>query len=74
MNLPKRNLTYDMEKMMKELLEKHGINVNQQTIHVSGERMRAFCTDVSGKWVPIEDVMKLLDRINELEKQIYGSR
>jgi hypothetical protein len=63
-----------MEKMMKELLEKHGINVNQQTIHVSGERMRAFCTDVSGKWVPIEDVMKLLDRINELEKQIYGSR
>ena len=59
---------------MKELLEKHGININQQTIHVSGERMRAFCTDVSGKWVPTEDVMKLLDRINELEKQIYGSR
>jgi hypothetical protein len=62
------------KKMMKELLEKHGINVNQQTIHVSGERMRAFCTDVSGKWVPIEDVMKLMDRIQELEKQIYGSR
>ena len=59
---------------MKELLEKHGININQQTIHVSGERMRSFCTDVSGKWVPIEDVMKLLDRIQELEKQIYGSR
>jgi hypothetical protein len=61
-------------KMMKELLEKHGININQQTLHVSGERMRSFCTDVSGKWVPIEDVMKLLDRIQELEKQIYGSR
>jgi hypothetical protein len=61
-------------KMMKELLEKHGININQQTLHVSGERMRSFCTDVSGKWVPIEDVTKLLDRIQELEKQIYGSR
>jgi len=61
-------------KMMKELLEKHGININQQTLHVSGERMRSFCTDVSGKWVPIEDVMKLVDRIQELEKQIYGSR
>jgi len=60
--------------MMKELLEKYGINIDQQTIHVSGERMRAFCTDVSGKWVPIEDVMKLLDRINELEQQIYGSK
>jgi len=60
--------------MMKELLEKYGINIDQQTIHVSGERMRAFCTDVSGKWVPVEDVMKLLDRIQELEKQIYGSR
>jgi hypothetical protein len=62
------------KKMMKELLEKHSINVNQQTIHISGERMRAFCTDISGKWVPIEDVMKLVDRIQELEKQIYGSR
>ena len=61
-------------KIMKELLEKHGIDINQQTIHVSGERMRAFCTGVSGKWVPIEDVMKLLDRINELEQQIYGSK
>jgi len=59
---------------MKELLEKYGINIDQQTIHVSGERMRAFCTDISGKWVPIEDVMKLLDRINELEQQIYGSK
>jgi hypothetical protein len=62
------------KKDMKELLEKHSINLNQQTIHISGERMRAFCTDVSGKWVPVEDVMKLMDRINELEKQIYGSR
>ena len=61
-------------RMMKELLEKHGINPNQQTLHISGERMRAFCTDISGKWVPVEDVMKLVDRINELEKQIYGSR
>ena len=60
--------------MMKELLEKHGINPNQQTLHISGERMRTFCTDISGKWVPVEDVMKLMDRINELEKQIYGSR
>ena len=31
-------------------------------------------TDISGKWVPIQDVLKLLERINELEKQIYGSR
>ena len=31
-------------------------------------------TDVSGKWVPIQDVLKLLERIQELEKQIYGSR
>lgn len=61
-------------RMMKELLEKHSINPNQQTLHISGERMRAFCTDISGKWVPVEDVMKLVDRINELEKQIYGSR
>jgi hypothetical protein len=61
-------------RMMKELLEKHSINPNQQTLHISGERMRAFCTDISGKWVPVEDVMKLMDRINELEKQIYGSR
>jgi hypothetical protein len=68
-------VTHSMgKKMMKELLEKHSINVNQQTIHISGERMRAFCTDISGKWVPIEDVMKLVDRIQELEKQIYGSR
>jgi hypothetical protein len=59
---------------MKELLEKYGINIDQQTIHVSGERMRSLCTDISGKWVPIEDVMKLLDRINELEQQIYGSK
>jgi hypothetical protein len=62
------------KKDMKELLEKHGINPNQQTLHISGERMRALCTDISGKWVPVEDVMKLMDRINELEKQIYGSR
>ena len=60
--------------MMKELLEKHSINPDQQTLHISGERMRAFCTDISGKWVPVEDVMKLMDRINELEKQIYGSK
>ena len=60
--------------MMKELLEKHSINPNQQTLHISGERMRTFCTDVSGKWVPVEDVMKLLERIQELEKQLYGSR
>ena len=60
--------------MMKELLEKHSININQQTIHLSGERMRAFCTDISGKWVPVEDVLKLLEKIQELEKQLYGSR
>jgi hypothetical protein len=59
---------------MKELLEKHDIGYNQQTIHISGDRMRNFCTDISGKWVPIQDVMNLVERINELEKQIYGSR
>jgi hypothetical protein len=31
-------------------------------------------TDASGKWVPIEDVLKLLERIAELEKQLHGSR
>jgi len=63
-----------MNKEMIEVLEKHNIGYNQQTIHISGERMRAFCTDISGKWVPIQDVMKLVDRINELEKQLHGSR
>ena len=36
--------------------------------------MKNITTDISGKWVPIEDVMKLLERIQELEKQVYGSR
>ncbi len=31
-------------------------------------------TDVSGKWVPIDEVLKLLEKLQELEKQIYGSR
>ena len=31
-------------------------------------------TDASGKWVPIQDVLKLLERIQELERQLYGSR
>jgi hypothetical protein len=31
-------------------------------------------TDVSGKWVPIQEVLKLLERIQELERQLYGSR
>jgi hypothetical protein len=31
-------------------------------------------TDVSGKWVPIQEVLKLLERIQELEKQLHGSR
>lgn len=59
---------------MNELLKKHSININAQTIHISGDRMRNFCTDISGKWVPVQDVEMLIDRINELEKQIYGSR
>jgi hypothetical protein len=63
-----------MNDNMKELLEKHDIGYNQQTIHISGDRMRNFCTDISGKWVPIQDVMNLVERLNELEKQIYGSR
>ena len=63
-----------MNNNVKELLQKHNINVNQQIIHISGIRMREFCTDISGKWVPIEDVLKLLERINELEQQIYGSK
>lgn len=33
-----------------------------------------FKTDSSGKWVPIEDVLKLMERIRELEQQIYGSK
>ena len=31
-------------------------------------------TDVSGKWVPISEVLKLLERIQELEQQLYGSK
>ena len=31
-------------------------------------------TDVSGIWVPIDEVLKLLERLQELEKQLYGSR
>ena len=31
-------------------------------------------TDVSGKWVSIDEVLKLLERLHELEKQLYGSR
>ena len=31
-------------------------------------------TDVSGKWVPIDEVLKLMERIRELEQQIYGSK
>lgn len=63
-----------MNEEMKELLQKHNIRVNQQTIHISGERMINFVTDISGKWVSISEVQKLLDRIQELEKQVYGSR
>jgi hypothetical protein len=36
--------------------------------------MNNITTDVSGKWVPIQDVLKLLEKIQELEKQLYGSR
>ena len=63
-----------MNNNMKEMLEKHNIGYNQQIIHISGDRMRNFCTDISGKWVPIQDVEKLLDRIQQLEKELYGSR
>jgi len=31
-------------------------------------------TDISGKWVSVQEVLKLLERIAELEKQLYGSR
>lgn len=56
------------------MLEKHHIGYEQQTIHISGTRLKEFCTDISGKWVPIRDVMQLVERINELEQQIYGSK
>lgn len=36
--------------------------------------MNNITTDISGKWVPIQEVLKLLERIQELEKQVYGSR
>jgi hypothetical protein len=32
--------------------------------------MENIPTDISGKWVPIDEVQKLLERIQELEKQI----
>jgi hypothetical protein len=31
-------------------------------------------TDISGKWVSISEVLKLLERIQELEQQLYGSK
>ena len=31
-------------------------------------------TDVSGKRVPIQEVLKLLERIAKLEQQLYGSK
>lgn len=31
-------------------------------------------TDISGKWVPIAEALKLLERIQEIETQLYGSR
>jgi hypothetical protein len=31
-------------------------------------------TDVSGKWVPVQEALKLLERIRELEQQLYGSK
>jgi len=36
--------------------------------------MNNITTDISGKWVPMSEVLKLLERIQELEKQVYGSR
>jgi hypothetical protein len=41
--------------------------------HPMGKKMNVT-TDVSGKWVPIQEVLKLLEKIQELEKQIYGGR
>jgi hypothetical protein len=37
-------------------------------------QMKNITTDISGKWVPMSEVLKLLERIQELEKQLYGSR
>ena len=31
-------------------------------------------TDVSGKWVSIEQVMKLLEKLAELEAKVYGGK
>jgi hypothetical protein len=31
-------------------------------------------TDVSGKWVSIDQVMKLLELIAELESKVYGGK
>ena len=36
--------------------------------------MNNIQTDVSVKWVSIQEVLKLLERIAELEKRVYGSR
>ena len=36
--------------------------------------MNNIPTDVSGKWVPIQEVLKLLERLQELEQQLYGSK
>jgi hypothetical protein len=63
-----------MREEMKEMLEKHNIGINQQIIYITGDRMRTFCTDISGKWVPVQDVEQLMNRISDLEKQLYGSR
>ena len=31
-------------------------------------------TDVSGKWVSIEQVMKLLEKLADLESKVYGGK
>jgi hypothetical protein len=63
-----------MREEMKKMVEKHNIGIDQQIIHISGDRMRSFCTDISGKWVPVEDVEQLINRIQQLEIELYGSR
>lgn len=51
--------------------------MGMETMNKTPEQIVAessYHSDSSGKWVPIEDVLRLMERIRELEQQIYGSK
>lgn len=55
----------DLPRLLQEYFSKS---------HNYSEGNQMISTDVSGKWVPIAEAVKLLERIRELETQLYGSK